>query len=46
MVLARGVGLLAVDLLPGLKNTLVQRATGMLGKLPDLACGIVPSGAT
>lgn len=37
---ARNLGLLAFDTVPGLKNLLVRYAQGFGGEIPDLACGI------
>jgi 2-octaprenyl-6-methoxyphenol hydroxylase len=36
---ARGLGLLAFDLLPGAKRTLARFAMGLAGKAPRLVCG-------
>lgn len=36
----RGLGLIAVDSIPGLKMALTHHARGFAGMVPDLACGI------
>lgn len=43
IALVRAPGLVAFDLLPGLKEALTRRATGLAGKVPDLALGIRPT---
>jgi 2-octaprenyl-6-methoxyphenol hydroxylase len=40
LAFARNLGLVAVDLVPPLKNVLVQRTMGLAGKLPRLARGL------
>lgn len=42
LVLARDVGMTALDLLPGLKRRLIARAMGVSGRLPRLARGLPP----
>lgn len=36
----RGLGLVAVDLLPPLKRRLIRQTSGLAGRLPRLACGL------
>jgi len=40
LVVARNVGLIAVDLLPGMKKELTRRTSGLNGRLPRLARGL------
>ena len=40
LVFARNLGLVAVDLVPGIKRALVNRATGLAGRQPLLARGL------
>ena len=40
LVIGRNFGLLALDLVPALKNALVQRAMGLAGRQPRLARGV------
>lgn len=40
MVVARNVGLIGVDLFPGLKKELTRRTSGLNGRLPRLARGL------
>ncbi|MBF2761697.1 MAG: FAD-dependent monooxygenase [Ectothiorhodospiraceae bacterium AqS1] len=42
IALMRAPGLVAFDLLPGLKGALMRQATGLAGIVPDLALGIRP----
>ncbi|WP_025770084.1 FAD-dependent monooxygenase [Thioalkalivibrio sp. HK1] len=45
IALMRAPGLVAFDLLPGFKRALTRQATGLAGKVPDLALGIRPTPA-
>ena len=38
--LARGLGLMALDNLPGLKKSIIRNASGLAGMACDLVCGI------
>jgi 2-octaprenyl-6-methoxyphenol hydroxylase len=40
LALARNAGLVAVDLLPGVKRGFIRVTSGMAGKLPRLARGL------
>lgn len=40
LVLARNLGLIAVDLFPGIKRTFMRRTSGLSGRLPRLARGL------
>jgi 2-octaprenyl-6-methoxyphenol hydroxylase len=40
LVVARDLGMTALDLLPGLKQGIIGRAMGIAGRLPRLARGI------
>lgn len=40
LALARGLGLLAVDMLPPVKHALLRRTMGLAGRLPKLARGL------
>jgi 2-octaprenyl-6-methoxyphenol hydroxylase len=40
LVAARNLGLLAIDLLPSVKRSLMRRTMGLSGRLPRLACGL------
>lgn len=43
LVLARDLGMLAIDLLPPLKHLLARQSMGLVGRLPRLARGLPPS---
>lgn len=43
LVLARDLGMLAVDLLPPLKHLFARQSMGLVGRLPRLARGLPPS---
>ena len=40
LVVARNLGLLAIDLVPPVKRSLMRRTMGLSGRLPRLACGL------
>ena len=40
LVVARNLGLLAIDLVPPVKRRLMRRTMGLSGRLPRLACGL------
>jgi len=40
VILARGLGLLALDNVPGMKSFLTRRTMGLAGRLPRLARGL------